>query len=311
MQQAVIIIQQMATLIVMMGVGFAAIKLKLLSETTMDAMSAYVVSIAMPAVVLSSLLSIGDRELLISSLSVIGVALMMLPFMGAIGLGIGKMYRLKQPTLNIHLAETLFSNSAFMGIPLVSALFGSEGLLCLAVYNFANNLVLYTYGMGLTSVSADKPSFKTVMKKMANPVTISAILGFAMVMAGIKLPEAAATAVSAIGGTSSPVSMVYIGGVLTRLDLSAMLRKKSIMLTIPVRMVAFPIALLAVLRMTGIYPVWVETLTLIAALPPMVGVSLLAKAGGSDYAYATEYVLIGTLLSVITIPIVCLSFAGL
>jgi predicted permease len=88
-----------------------------------------------------------------------------------------------------------------------------------------------------------------------------------------------------------------------------MLRRASILLTIPVRMILFPVVLLFVLRHTGLYPVFTETLTLIAALPPMVGVSLLAKAGGSDYVYATEYVLIGTLLSVITIPIVCWAMA--
>jgi predicted permease len=309
MGQAVIIIRQMATLFIMMGVGYAAIKLRLITETAMDAMATYVVAIAMPAVVLSSVLGVGDRSLLFSSLSIIFIALAMLPVMGMIGYGFGKLCRLKGPTLNIHLAETLFSNSAFMGIPLVSALFGSEGLLCLAIYNFTNNFVLYTYGIGLTSVSPGRTSFKGAMKKMANPVTIAALLGFAMVMSGLKLPEVANSAVTAIGGTSSPVSMVYIGGVLTRLDFSAMLRRASILLTIPVRMILFPVVLLFVLRHTGLYPVFTETLTLIAALPPMVGVSLLAKAGGSDYVYATEYVLIGTLLSVITIPIVCWAMA--
>jgi predicted permease len=300
----------MTTLFAMMGVGFAAIKLKLLSETAMDALSAYVVNVAMPAVVLSSLLSIGDRQMLISSLSIIGISLAMLPGMWVVGYAVAKICRLKQPTFNIHMAETLFSNSAFMGIPLVSALFGSEGLLCLAIYNFTNNSVLYTYGMVLTSASAEKVSFKAAMKKMLNPVTIAAVLGFGMVMAGLTLPATIESAVTSLGNTSSPVSMVYIGGVLTRLNFGAMLRRKSILLSVPLRMVCFPVLLFLVLRMTGVYPVFVDTLTVIAALPPMVGVSLLAKTGGSDYVYATEYVLIGTLLSVLTIPLVCFAMSA-
>ena len=40
------------------------------------------------------------------------------------------------------------------------------------------------------------------------------------------------------------------------------------------------------------------------ALPCQVSISMLAKTGGSDYIYVTEYVLISTLLSIVTIPLV-------
>lgn len=57
----------------------------------------------------------------------------------------------KSPDLPIMRFACIFSNAAYMGFPLIQALFGSEGLLYASAFVTVYNILLWTAGYGIVS----------------------------------------------------------------------------------------------------------------------------------------------------------------
>lgn len=58
---------------------------------------------------------------------------------------------------------TTFSNAAYMGFPLIQAMYGSEGVLYASVYVTVFNILLWTVGIVYVSESM---SFKELLKRL-------------------------------------------------------------------------------------------------------------------------------------------------
>ncbi len=72
-----------------------------------------------------------------------------------------------------------------------------------------------------------------------------------------------------------------------------------------IKLVAHPIIVLVLLSLVGgFHPVWIYTAVLMAALPPALNVFILARQYGVYIERASSTILIGTLLSVITLTTV-------
>ena len=304
MEQARIVFTQMLSLFGMVLIGYCAIRCRLLPESAREVLPDYVTKIAMPAAILSNLLSV-DRELLASSGIIIGAAAIGLVVSWLLGRGSAKLFGLAPDTANAHTLSNMYSNTTFLGIPLMTALY-PQGIFCIPIYSLTCNVVLYTVNTGLymKDSSKKKAGAGEVLRRLANPVTLATLFGIALVLVGLTLPSIAVDIVDQLGSSSSAVSMLYIGTVLTDMDLSVVWKRVSILATVPVRMVAMPLAAFLLLRALNAGELITAVLTVMFALPCQVSISMLAKTGGSDYLYVTEYVLLSTLLSIVTIPIV-------
>ena len=304
MEQARIVFTQMLSLFGMVLIGYCAIRCRLLTESAKEVLPDYVTKIAMPAAILSNLLSV-DRELLASSGIIIGAAAIGLVVSWLLGRGSAKLFGLAPDTANAHTLSNMYSNTTFLGIPLMTALY-PQGIFCIPIYSLTCNVVLYTVSTGLymKDSSKKKAGAGEVLRRLANPVTLATLFGIALVLVGLTLPSIAVDIVDQLGSSSSAVSMLYIGTVLTDMDLSVVWKRVSILATVPVRMVAMPLAAFFLLRALNAGELITAVLTVMFALPCQVSISMLAKTGGSDYLYVTEYVLLSTLLSIVTIPIV-------
>ena len=304
MEQARIVFTQMLSLFGMVLIGYCAIRCRLLPGSAKEVLPDYVTKIAMPAAILSNLLSV-DRELLASSGIIIGAAAIGLVVSWLLGRGSAKLFGLAPDTANAHTLSNMYSNTTFLGIPLMTALY-PQGIFCIPIYSLTCNVVLYTVSTGLymKDSSKKKAGAGEVLRRLANPVTLATLFGIALVLVGLTLPSIAVDIVDQLGSSSSAVSMLYIGTVLTDMDLSVVWKRVSILATVPVRMVAMPLAAFLLLRALNAGELITAVLTVMFALPCQVSISMLAKTGGSDYLYVTEYVLLSTLLSIVTIPIV-------
>ncbi len=304
MQQAQIVFTQLISLFFMILIGYVSIKIGLLPEGTREVFPDYVTKLAMPAAILNSLLSV-DRELLSACSIIIAATLIGLVVNWVLAGAGARLFRLPEDTAKSHLLSNMFSNTTFLGIPLLTALY-PQGVFCIPIYSLTCNVVLYTIGTGLYTkeVQKEKRSASVLLRRLANPVTLATFLGIALALLGIRLPALAVDVVAKIGGTSSTVSMIYIGTVLAGMDLSGVWKRSSILLSIPVRMILLPLAAFLLLRAVSADELVTQVLTIMFALPCQVSISILAKSGGTDYLYVTEYILLSTLLSVVTIPIV-------
>ncbi len=149
-----------------MLVGIYGSKRKIITDEINTGLSEILVRICLPLLILSSFLVSYDEQVkinvyksflyssLIFLLTIIISYIFVLPVKGE-----------KKGIL--HFAN-IFTNTGFMGIPLLQMIYGPEGVIYGASYNVIFNLFLWTYGLGLFKGSDSKES---IFKKITEIIT--------------------------------------------------------------------------------------------------------------------------------------------
>lgn len=298
-----VVVQQMLVFAVLLGIGAAAAKAKVLTPVALDSLAKIVVNITLPAMIVTLVPSAGTRDVLLKAVPMLACSFLLILFLFSLGRLSSRIGGLTGNTADVHAGETAFGNIGYMGIPLVVALYGAKGMLYISVFSVADHTLLWTLGVYLTSNDRGG-SLARSLKRAVNPTTIALLIALAMVAGGIKPAGVVMNTVKGLGDTTIYLSMVYIGGTLAGMNHKRTWRKGSIYLIVLSKMILAPLIVYAILSRGGgfLAEEAVMTLTILAALPSMVTIAMLARAQGSDYEYASECVFVTTILSMITIP---------
>lgn len=100
--------------------------------------------------------------------------------------------------------------------------------------------------------------------------------------------------------------MIYLGGVFACMDVVKYLRIKEFYGIVAVKMLLFPLAYFLILKLLPLGPNIHLTIALLAAMPAMSSIVMMARASGSEGDYAMGGILVTTICSIVTIPLVCL-----
>ena len=106
----------------------------------------------------------------------------------------------------VFVTMTVFANTGFVGFPLMSALYGNNGLLLAVVFNLSYNLFMYTYGIHL--LSGKTGSLKSILMNPVNLASVAAILIF---VSPVRFPSYVSEPIDLIGAMTVPLSMIIIG----------------------------------------------------------------------------------------------------
>ena len=184
----------------------------------------------------------------------------------------------------------------------MSAAFPERGGLYIALFSIIDQLVLWTYGMYLTT-----PGEKTTalsLKKFLNPALCAILLAIALILAGVGLPAVLETSLLTVGRAATPLSLLYLGGLIYYTDWSVGARTKDLYVGIATKMLLFPIAFFLIARSLCDELEMVQAATLIAALPTMAAVAMFAQSNRNHGDYALSMVLLTTVACLGTMTIV-------
>lgn len=109
-----------------------------------------------------------------------------------------------------------------------------------------------------------------------------------------------------IGGTATPLAMIYLGGLFACTNIRQYIAKIELYGIVLVKMIAFPVVFYLFLGLMNVSHDLRITMTLLSALPSMTSVAMMANASGSEGEYAISTVFVTTVCSMVTIPIVYL-----
>ena len=195
----------------------------------------------------------------------------------------------------------IFNNASFLGFPLVSTLYGQDGLVPYSGFIIVFNLALFGYGAALFRKEF---RVKDLLKTFINPNVVATLLGFVFFLFSIQLPKFSDDAVRYIGAMMTPMSLICIGFMLSRANIKRILKKKMTVLTCIAQLILDPLVTFLVLRLIGAPTYVIAILVLIQALPTATSLGLFAEKYGGDTENASELVAMSTLLSAITLPII-------
>ena len=289
-----------SVLFVYILVGILCQKLDLLDDHARGKLTDLVVYVTMPCMVFESF----NVQLTLETLKQASLALAIAVVMALIALAAGKFLYLKFPPRERCIMEygTLVTNSGFAGLPIVSGMFGSEGLLLGSLFIIPTRILMWSAGLSLFTPTSGWAGLKKVA---VHPTIIAVYLGLIRMFTGFSLPGFLDSAVGSIGDCTSPLAMMLVGVILAQVPLRDVVELKVFYLVL-VRQILFPAACLAVLKALAVDPLTIGVSVVLSGMPIGSTTAILAAKYGADARYGSKCVFISTVTSLLTVPLLTL-----
>lgn len=301
-----LLLQQMIIMFLLMSVGFVGSKIGMITEETSKRLSAIVVNIANPAMILVSGISderMEGRELL--SLTVVILAIYAVLLLLAYLLPV--LLRVDPKSRGVYQAMTVFSNIGFMGYPIIAALYGSSAILYGALYSIPFNILIYTFGVSALRKKEDGAEKKKLsLKEVLNIGVITSIISLILYLWQIRVPGFLTDTLSYLGNLTAPLSMMVIGASMTSISLRELFTDVRLLLFSLIKLLLIPVLGMLLIRQVVTNEVICGVFMIMLATPAGSMTAMLAQEYDGDYETASRGVTLTTLLSVITMPVVSL-----
>lgn len=301
-----LLLQQMIIMFLLMSVGFVGSKIGMITEETSKRLSAIVVNIANPAMILVSGISderMEGRELL--SLTVVILAIYAVLLLLAYLLPV--LLRVDPKSRGVYQAMTVFSNIGFMGYPIIAALYGSSAILYGALYSIPFNILIYTFGVSaLRKKENGEEKKKLSLKEVLNIGVITSIISLILYLWQIRVPGFLTDTLSYLGNLTAPLSMMVIGASMTSISLRELFTDVRLLLFSLIKLLLIPVLGMLLIRQVVTNEVICGVFMIMLATPAGSMTAMLAQEYDGDYETASRGVTLTTLLSVITMPVVSL-----
>ncbi|HEY8889567.1 MAG TPA: AEC family transporter [Clostridium sp.] len=295
------LINQIIVLFIIMAVGFYAKKKKFLNDTVDKGLSELLLNVTLPFMIVTSFNIKYEAEMVSNAQKIL-----IYSFLIHISLiFISKIFFFKVPKTKqqVYRFITIFSNTGFMGYPVLESIYGGKGVFYAAIFNIAFNIIVWTVGVMLFTGEKD---FKSMRKAVANPAILAVIIGVILFVFSIKLPLPIENAIKLVGSTTTPISMIIVGSMLAEMKFKDAFSDFSIYYATFVRLLIVPMIVYAVLKLLKVDDLLLKICVILQAMPAAVMAPLLAEKYGGDNLLASQCVFITTIISAVTIPIVIL-----
>ncbi|MEI3102325.1 MAG: AEC family transporter [Oscillospiraceae bacterium] len=293
------LIPKMTIFVVLMVIGYLCAKTNFAGrEFTRDA-SKMVINVFMTATIINSVL-VTDARLTGRELAIIMLALCIAIVVGWIlaaiscrVMGLGE----RAPLFELLIAVV---NNMFIALPVVEALFGSEAVFYCSLSCIPFNIILYTYGVYRLQGSGGKVTIR--LKDIFTIPLLATFVALAIFRTASSCPGVLRELASSTAAATMPLSMIVIGSSLGSAGLLDAF--KEAVHNVPYPAAGLPLLVWLLLGFVTDDLVLKVTSTIIAASPSAVIVSVLAIQYDKDAVFTSEGILLSTVFSMLTIPLV-------
>lgn len=305
-----IVLRQIAVLAILVLIGLGASRAKIITSVSKDFLARIIFYVTLPSLFFTNFSKINlTPELLSGSLQAMLLSLIVLLFMLFMGWAVSMLAGLKGSHGSIFKLHSMLGNTIYLGLPLISVQFGKEGILYGSIFILVANILMWTLGVAVVT-PVKGISLKQSLMRIFNINSIAIISGFILFLLTIKLPPIILDSVGALGGTTTWLSMLYVGSILYYADGRKMLKNKNVYILSVNRLLIVPFILIGIFALLNyLFPFMLNrdvlpVIVMQAAMPCMVNVIIMVNILGKNDDVATANVFVSTVLSVLTIPII-------
>lgn len=295
-----ILLQQILIIFLEIGTGIVITKIGIMDDKNGKFLSNLVMTVTLPCTLLASAGIDGGREAVAGMLK--GYVVLEIFYIVCICLCLllSRAMHLTRGQKAVLVGAAVMPNSAFIGIPLITALLGSEaGALYGAAGIMAYNILFFTYVQHLFD-----PEAKVSLKAFLTPTNITTAIMVVMLVSGLRLPGILESFCKAMGNNTTPLALIIAGGMLARSDLKKLVANPLVWLITGLRCLVFPLGFLAVLCLLPLDPTLRMAVLILASCPAGSLTAVLAKQYDTEGELASQAVAHSTLCILISVPLV-------
>ncbi len=308
-----LLLEQMVVLFLLMEIGYLCYKKNIITDEVSKKLSAIVVNIANPALVLTGCMGeekIQGRELLLTIAIILAIYIALI----LIAQVLPRMLHVEKKSRGVFKAMTIFSNIGFMGFPVVAALYGNSALLYAALFTIPYNILIYTYGIASMSVRKEdeegipvlknQSGFRPLLGRILNAGVIACIVTMILYLFQIPIPAMLGDTITHLSNLTAPLSMMVIGASLAVIDLKKLFTDKKLLIFSAIKLLVIPIVGVLIIKQFVSNEMICGVCMVMMATPVGSMTAMLAQQYEGDYEMASKGVALTTVLSVITMPVV-------
>ena len=288
------------SIILMIGVGYVLKRIDFLSEKDITPLNKIVMNILLPCMIFSALYS-SDLSL-IPKLGILPFVILASSFVtGIVSFFILKKLGFDDKKLWSVLVTVMIANTAFMGYPVNLGIFGHEGFLRAIFCDIATMCIFLILSFVL--VLKFGGTLKKAVRKIALfPPLWAIILGFGLNVLNVPIGPVLDNTINYLGDGAIPLIMISLG---LSIDLSGLSRSKSmVVFTSVMKLFFFPLVAFCIVSFLGLVDLQYTVTVIEAAMPSGMLSLLLSITYNLDYELTSDCILINTVISLITLPII-------
>ncbi len=274
-------------------IGLIAGKTLNLQSQTLSKLSIYILS---PALISDSLyrttLSTESILDLLLGVAIISVIMYLTVW------GLSCFFKLSSTTSKTLIATTLHPNNGNMGLPFVDFALGAMGLERAIIYMIGSAIILFGVAPALLTGNSLKKSFLLTLKL---PLIWAMLAGLTLRLLQIELPFKLGEAIHMLGRAAIPVALIILG---MQLSITRFTVAKSELASTILKLLIAPIIALGVGKFLHLDGLNLQVLIIQSAMPTAVNTLVLVSEFGGDAPRVARTIVVTTLLSFITLPLV-------
>lgn len=306
------VLSSIIPIVFLIVLGFILHEKKFLTKGLDRNLTFLVMNVALPASVFLSVVNNLTVKTLEELAKPLAIGLLAFAANYSISYVLMRLVRVPRGRRGVFLNTIVNANTIFIGMPLNQALFGTEAVSYFLVYYVLNTLSTWTIGSVLIardSRTEQASGGKMNLKQILSPPILGLLAAIPVLLLGIHLPKPITGSLSYLGTLVTPLSLLYIGIVLSEAGLKSVRFDKDTIVALLGKFVLSPCLMAAALLLAGSFGIALPSLlknTMIvqAAVPALTVLPILAGDADGDVEYATNVVVTSTILFVIVIPIV-------
>ena len=295
------IILSLIKLFLMIIPGVILSKAHIIDEHQSKGISALIVNVTWPCLIISSLQREFSKELCINMgiLAIVMVIAVIVAYV--LARGIGHFLRLPKEKVYLMTFMLMFGNTGFMGIPVCTALYGSEGTFYAALIDCMQDIFIFTVGLFLMQKSTGA-EIRFNFRGFLTPGFASIVVGLALFLLGITLPQVISVPVDTVGSATSPLAMIVVGYQLGNIRIKELISDHRLYILSAFKLIVMPLLFMAAILL--IFPemdLLTKALIVELAAPVAACTTIYAQQYDSDVRFATTGVMLSTVLSLVSL----------
>lgn len=291
---------QVVILYLIAFVGFFADKSKIFVRADATKLVDLIFNLILPFAIINSFLSMERTKEHIRGLI---VSVLLAALTHFLGIAIASLCFRKRPKAEqgVYHYAIVFSNAAFLALPLAQSVVGEEGVFYSSCYVAVFNVLAFTYGINRISAGKAKINVKSLF---LNPGSVSVLIGIPLFLLQVKLPDFLLDTMSRVGACNSPMAMIVFGTFLANCNFKNFFVKKEVYFVSFLRLVLIPVIMLFVFKLIGVSGNMLIALTISASAPVATNTAMYAAKYENDTALSSELVGQTSIFSIATMPVI-------